>query len=111
MKYSIALLFTPILFSCSRLDIQKDTPSCIKDGIRSFEQEACDEGGNVSEYEFQGKLVYVFDPGRCGADMQSYVYDEQCNHLGSLGGISGGTKINGEDFSSAVFKRNVWVKK
>ena len=65
-------------------------------------------GANVKQYEFQAKRVYVFDPGSCGADMTSEVFDENCNSIGFLGGITGNTKINGEDFNSAKYKSTIW---
>lgn len=62
----------------------------------------------MDEYEFQGKRVYTFFQGNCGADMATGVVDDKCKSLGSLGGITGNTKINGEDFSNAKFKKTVW---
>lgn len=58
----------------------------------------------------QGKTVYVFDPGNCGADMTSEVIDSDCNSLGFLGGISGNFEINGGDFSDAIFQITTWEK-
>lgn len=54
-------------------------------------------------------MVYVYDPGTCGADQTSEVTNTKCETLGYLGGITGNNKINGEDFSSATFKKTVWA--
>jgi hypothetical protein len=100
-----------ILGSCAKLDRKRNVPDCIEVKINKFKSEAqCDKDANVKEYKFQGNLVYVFDNGTCGADMASEVLDESCKRLGHLGGISGETKINGEEFSNANFKRTLWEK-
>ncbi len=114
MKYyilPILLLAVLVLLSCNKLDLEKETPKCVENKIKNFDKEqSCDNGVNVKKYAFQGKTVYVFDPGTCGADMTSEVIDSDCNSLGFLGGISGNTKINGEEFSNATFEGIIWEK-
>jgi len=106
-KIFALLLLATISVSCS--DIEKDVPDCIQSEIRDFRSNlTCDEGATVEEYLFQGQMVYVFDPGTCGADMTSEVISEGCETIGYLGGISGNTIINGESFSNAVYQRTVW---
>jgi hypothetical protein len=101
------LVFT-LFSSCKK---QSEDPACIVNKVDEFKFTiSCNVGGNVKEYEFQSKPVFVFDPGTCGADMTSEVLDENCNSLGFLGGIAGNTKINGEDFNNAKLKRTVWSK-
>jgi hypothetical protein len=96
--------------SCEKPDIARGTPDCIITKISEFEPIAC-EDGKVDKYTFQGETVYVFDPGiECGADLSSEVVDEDAITLGNLGGISGNTIINGENFSSAKFEKNIWEK-
>jgi hypothetical protein len=96
--------------SCKKDGIARNTPTCIVEKINEFADEACDDG-KVDEYVFQGGIVYVFDPGvECGADLTSEVVLEDCTHVGYLGGISGNAIINGENFSSAEFERNIWKK-
>lgn len=106
------LLFVLIVFSsCEKLDIAKDTPSCIEELIKDFDRaEACESGVNVKNYTFQNETVFVFDPGSCGADMTSEVFDAECNSLGFLGGIEGNTEINGEDFSNATLVATTWER-
>lgn len=111
-KLIIPFLLLSIVFSgCTRLEIEKDTPSCVKDKIVDFgKNQSCDDI-QVDEYEFQNTEVYVLAIGNtCGADMYSDVIDSECNVLGSLGGITGNWEINGESFENAVFINTVWKK-
>jgi len=106
MKQTFLLLLLPLLAGCTR-----DIPGCIHARINEFKkQQACAQGASVKKYVFQGKDAYVFDPGTCGADLASEVTDSDCNTLGYLGGISGNTKINGEEFSRARFKETIWQR-
>lgn len=106
--YILSILL--LSFSCNKEDIADGTPICIENSIIEFKSNCCEEGANVKEYSFQGEAVYVFDPGTCGADMTSEVKDAECVTLGYLGGISGNSTINGEDFSSAIFVKTTWKK-
>lgn len=99
-----SLSFT--LFSCRKHC--RETPTCINRDIDSFDKAQSCSTACVNKYTYQGKNVYVFDPGTCGADMCSEVKDENCNSMGQLGGLSGNTKINGGDFSTATFKKEIW---
>lgn len=92
------------LASCSSL------PPCLNKEIGNFKSENSCATAKVDEYSFQGRTVYVFDPGTCGADMTSKVVDRDCKVLGHLGGFAGNTKINGESFSSAVLVKTVWKR-
>ena len=109
---NIAILFVFVaLISCNRLDIEPGAPPCIETKVVSFSKTSICSNARVTEYIFQGKNVYVFGPGNtCGADLTSEVVDSECNSLGYLGGISGNTKINGENFSNAIFVVIVWKK-
>ena len=96
---------------CDKLDIEEGTPKCVENRIDDFNKSGmCCNDGSVNQYTFQGKIVYTFDPGTCGADMQSEVIDENCKTLGYLGGILGNTYINGEHFSNATFVKRIWKK-
>ncbi|UOQ76403.1 hypothetical protein MUN84_17870 [Hymenobacter sp. 5516J-16] len=114
MKKTFYLLLAPALLctACDETDIEKGTPSCIRQKTINLERESpCEEGAYVKEYLFQGKTVFVFEPGNCIADGSAEVVDEGCNRLGYLGGFIGNTRINGQDFSTAEFKRTIWEKK
>jgi len=102
-KSALCLTFAIMLLLGCKLDIEPGTPGCVEKKIKKFNrQEACGSA-KVTEYWFQNKTVFVFDPGLCGADMTSEVIDADCNTMGYLGGFAGNTKINGEEFSHAVF--------
>ncbi len=108
-KFLILTVIIAALTSC-QLDIEPGTPNCIKTKIKAFSKSEvlCASGKSVNKYSFQDRIVFVFDPGTCGADMAADVYDSECNYLGFLGGIAGNSEINGEEFSIAVFKGVVW---
>lgn len=102
MKKLIFLLV--VLTSCSSL------PTCLKKEMDTFSKNNSCATAKVDQYTFQGKTVYVFDPGTCGADMTSKVVDQNCKVLGHLGGFAGNTKINGKSFSTAVLVKTVWKR-
>ena len=104
------LFIVLIQTSCYNRKLHRDTPMCLDEQIKKFKKTCCANGANVKLYLFNKQSVYVFNPGNCGADMSSQVYDEKCNTLGHLGGFIGNTKINGEDFSKAEFVKIVWEK-
>jgi hypothetical protein len=105
---SLILISLLALIACRHLDVPEKAPACIERKIAAFLPETCEEGASVKEYLFQNRKVYVFDHGTCGADMTSEVADERCNTLGYLGGITGNTQINGEEFSHATLVRTIW---
>lgn len=109
MRY---LLYLPLLLllsvSCKKKDNDEEPPACLNSLIDSYKATACSTGASVKEYTFQGNQVYVFEPGNCGADMQSPVYNNSCGSMGALGGISGNIMINGADFASATYVKTVW---
>lgn len=99
-----------LLFSCQDLFDSPETPKCLGEQISAFDNGATCVDARVLEYEFQGDRVYVMDPGTCGADMPSPVLDFSCKVIGSLGGFSGNTKINGVEFSKARLVKVIWSK-
>lgn len=109
-SYYCFILFTFTLFSCGKYDIAKNTPECIKGIIESLDKDSVCDNPKVDEYLFQNELVYVAGESFCGPDMQSIVYDEDCEIIGALGGIVGNSVINGEKFSNAEHQRIVWKK-
>ncbi len=98
------------LAACEKID--DDAPDCIKKLIKHHKSDfaLCESGASVKQYLFQEKYVYVFGPGRCGADMQAPVYSENCELLGNLGGIAGNLIINGERFGqNAILIKTIWT--
>lgn len=104
----ILIVFFAGLAGC-QIEIEPGTPGCIQTIIKDFSKsEPCAIGKTVNKYSFQGEIVYVFEPGLCGNDLATDVYDSDCNFLGFLGGIAGISEINGEEFSKAIFKGVIW---
>ena len=103
MKTSTLLLtFVLLSASCEKNNLNPEGDSdCIQAKIEAYKASniPCESGKSIYRYEFQGKHVYVFNPGDCGADMMSDVYDENCNLICGLGGIAGNTLCNNEEFS------------
>lgn len=114
MKIHAILLATGVALALSACKKEScgfgEVPECIMDRIENNDNELFCDDANVKAYTFQQKTVYVFDAGTCGADFSYPVLDADCNTLGFLGGFQGNTKINGEEFSNAVFVRTVWEK-
>lgn len=107
---SVTLFTLFLVTACRKNHVANGVPACINALIDKEENAMCQDA-HTDEYLFQGNFVYVFEPGTCGNDMCSPVYDAGCHPLGHLGGISGNTMINQADFrSSAVFKRIIWHK-
>ena len=95
-----------LAFQCDKGDDL--VASCVQDKIGAFSMEACPSGATIKSYYFQSDFVYVFDYGPCGADMALPVLNNSCDTLGFLGGISGNTMINNQDFASAEFLQTIW---
>ncbi len=107
-QFIVIALAIVVFFACKKED-PNSLPSCIDQKLVEFDfGGACPTGAKIDEFAFRGKTVFVFDPGTCGADLSSEVVDQNCNTLGYLGGFTGNTIIEGEDFSSAQFVRNHW---
>jgi len=106
------ILLAGLLCSCSKKVIKQSNgiPGCINNKIAEGKKGSwgCEKGNSIKQYTFQNKTVYVLEPGNCGNDMAIYVLDANCKDLGFLGGIMGNTKINGEEFSNAVYVKTVW---
>ena len=97
-------LFYMLLFlfnSCQKTEMPaNENPDCLNKKIIEYKNSdlPCEAGKSIYRYTFQGKYVYVFNPGDCGADMMSDVFDEDCNRICELGGIAGNLMCNGENF-------------
>ena len=111
MNKWLFILLVAALSSCKKFDIEPGAPDCIKNTARERTKDVNSEYATILEYEFQGKLVYVFDLDAGAPDSQADIFDTNCTLLGRLGGIAGNRIINGEDFASAIFKRKIWPLK
>jgi len=110
VKFLLFLSVLALMMACNKLDIEKGTPKSIVNKIKDFDKSAVCDDAKVNEFNFQGNVVYTFEPGSCGADMTTEVVNTDGNTMGNLGGIAGNSQINGEDFSHAVFIKTVWEK-
>jgi len=101
--------------SCHNPHIASGIPKCIYKEINQNAKSGDWIVGSVKEYEFQGKLVYAFEPDISKInDGATTVKDEDCNSICDVGGFAGqqNNKCNGGNFfKEAVYKRTIWVKK
>jgi hypothetical protein len=91
-----------------------DTPACIAEFINSYKNEPRWYVGSVDEYEFQGRLVYAFDPSKNLADGATSIKSADCVDMCSVGGFAGprNSQCNGDNFfEKAVLKRTIWKRK
>lgn len=105
-----SVVISIMLGSCLKSEIANGTPRCIQEKIREFRKDSTCDDSHVDEYQFQGGVVYVFDDSSCWMDGARSVYSDNCDKIGSLGGISGNIEINGESFEHAVYSREIWHK-
>ena len=104
MKYLIVILIScSLLVSCRKIEVSEGTPKCIKKLIRND-----DEIKIVNRYKFQDSEVYVLSDGGGCCDKSALVVNDDCEVIGSLGGLDGNTVINGDEFSEAEFIEQVY---
>lgn len=106
--YYLTTLFFLVTMACKTPETLAKQATPLELKIQEFTKNACPNGASVQEYLFQGKPVFVFNKGNCGADIPQEVVDADAKRMGLLGGIIGNMKINGEDFSKATLVREVW---
>jgi len=89
-------------------------PGCIQSIIDANKKNANWEVGRVEEYEFQGKMVYAFQPdARIITDGATTILTANCDTLCHVGGFGGPAVnlCNGENFfQKSVLKRKIWEK-
>ncbi|MCW3106211.1 MAG: hypothetical protein JWQ09_717 [Segetibacter sp.] len=99
------------LSACRKSCFADSIPGCIKSNIEANKSQPDWSIKKVDEYEYQGKLVYIFEPHENYPDMQTAIIKSDCTTLCTLGGIAGNVTCNGDKFyEKAVFKRTVWQK-
>ncbi|MCJ7447308.1 MAG: hypothetical protein MUO72_06445 [Bacteroidales bacterium] len=102
------IIILQIFFTSCEKD-QKETPDCIFDLIETHSY--CTKGWSVDQYSFQNQNVYVITPPLLGNDIASSVYsvyNENCEMIGTLGGIAGINIINNELFyGHAIFQKAI----
>lgn len=104
----IAFLF---LVGCKSAEKSLTLSGTLQKKIDQFKSASVCEDARISEFNINGELVYLFEYGSCIKDKESPVYDKSGNLLGAIGGFTGNMQLNGNDFSKAEFKREIWRKK
>ena len=108
----IAFVLAGLITGCQKNIINvEDEVGCIVQKIESYKASdlPCKSGKSIYSYLFQGEIIYVFNPGDCGADMMSDVYDQECNLICGLGGIAGNLTCNNENFwEKATEETLIW---
>lgn len=99
------------MLSCSTRKLNDAVPKCIREYISNNKANANWHVGSVDELEFQGKLVYAFNPSKNLYDGATFIKSADCVDMCSVGGFAGpkNNKCNGENFfEKSVLKRTIW---
>src|SRR4051812_36042993 len=91
-------LITLLLASCRKCGLDNNASDCIKNNIEANKNKTDWNIKKVDEYEYQGQLVYIFEPEENYPDMQTAVIKSDCTVLCTLGGIAGNLMCNGDKF-------------
>lgn len=108
IKQILLILLMTGLLSCEKIEVPKDTPSCITKKIKEQKDDCLSK---VIEYEYNGNIVYLFEPANCPEALFN-LYDYDCNFVCSpSGGINGQGDGNCTDFyQTGIEKRIIWSK-
>jgi len=109
-KQFLFILLSAFLCGCKSAEKVEQTPKAIVMEINRFSASSSCKDASVKQMEFQGKPVFLFEEGTCVTDKESRVLDKNGKLLGQLGGFAGNTTILGDDFSKAVFQKELWRK-
>lgn len=94
-----------MLSACSKDNKEEQMSACITAKVEKFKTEPrLKNGSSVSEYMLNQKLYYYFDYG-IAADWQSYILDNQCDTICTLGHFVPKCKI--DDFFAKATKVKV----
>jgi uncharacterized protein DUF6970 len=111
----LSVLLVAVAAGCHNPNIASGIPKCIYREIDQNSNKAEWMTGSVKEYEFQGKLVYAFEPDNSKiADGATAIRDANCNTLCNVGGFAGPRNnqcLGGNFFTDAIYKRTIWEKK
>jgi len=107
-KRVLYILLSVFLIGCKSSEKVEQTPKAIVQEINKFSASSTCKDASVKQMEFQEKTVFLFEEGTCLMDKESRVLDRNGKLLGQLGGFTGNTTILGEDFSKAVFQKELW---
>lgn len=104
LPFYIAIVIPFIFSACSKIDVPKDTPACIKKMIKE------DTDGwlsKVYEYDYLGEKVFKCVPSPELIDAAIVVYDSDCNFICMPGQLNNKCP----DFSENASNENlIWEK-
>lgn len=109
-KSLLFLLFSVWLMACKSTRKVEALPKPIVQEINRFSISSTCKDASVKQLEFHGQAVFLFEEGTCVMDKECRVLAKNGKLLGQLGGFTGNTKILGEDFSKALFQKELWRK-
>ncbi|MFT3705439.1 MAG: hypothetical protein QM802_23930 [Agriterribacter sp.] len=109
-----SLLAICIIAGCKKKDIIEGVPSCINTKVENIKDDPNQYYiGKVSEYLFQGNIVYTFEPDDRIMDAGTVIINTSCDTVCNVGGYGGPDVVlcNGVKFyDNAVLKRTIWEK-
>ncbi len=111
LKAIIPLLF---IFSLSFINLnckkEECSATCLLDKIEEIKNQHYKYSeSSITEYIFQGQLVYYVIIGDGSSDQQYDVFNSNCELIGYLGTLFGISKINGVDFyQNAKLVKVIW---
>ncbi len=110
----LAVCCVGAISSCRKTALPSDSPACIRANIQDNENDPGWAVGQITQYRYQGKMVYAFEPdNRIIADASTEVRSDDCKPLCSVGGF-GGPEVNlcnGDSFfEKAELIRVLWTK-
>ena len=99
--FTILFVFSFAFISCGDDSSIEDLPLCIQDELNTnFIPSACPGSGNLALWRFRGEDVYCFAYGDCIFDSWADIYDADCNYICLLGGATGNTICDGDDWET-----------
>lgn len=107
---TVFALLALMMFSCTKLDLDKDLPKCIKSTIRRAERGLLKNPPiSVWEWKVDGDTYFYMTFGCC--DQYNYLYDENCNEICAWdGGFAGAGDGTCPEFNGPIEKTLIWEK-
>ena len=109
MKFVILLLALPLLNEKCNSKNKSKIPTCIQNRIEEIKNEGkWNPPGEINEYQFQGKTVYLITSNCC--DQYNNLVDADCQVIcAPTGGITGNGDGKCNDFANqAKHTRRIW---
>jgi len=108
----ISLLLLLLIISCkSVVNTKEQNPlnlPWIKEKIESYEKYPFPRKSMISEYEYNGEIVFLVESCYQCPDAQSFVYNEKKEKLCTLGGMVSSTNNCPDFFDKAIKKSILW---